>query len=998
MFRVRHSGTRRLCARGAGRFPVTFSSEGLERRVLLSVFTVTTTSNAGAGSLRQAILDANAAAGADEIRFAIPGAVGVVRMIRPATPLPPAGPEAVVIDGTTQPGYAGEPVVEIDGSFAGTSADGLLLGSDGIARGLAVTRFGRYGVVLAGESGRVEACYVGVTPAGEPAGNLAAGVRVEGQRCVVGGQALSQRNVISANGRAGVWVLPSADSTAVRGNYIGTTPRGDAAMGNGAEGILVDTETTGIVVGGSDPALREGNLISGNGASGVHLAAGASAVILGNRIGTDAFGARAVPNGWSPLQLRHAGVSASNPAQLQVGGPSVGARNLISGNAGAGVDIETGAVIQGNYIGTDASGSTAVGNGGDGITITAAASSTRPQSNVHGNLVSGNRGHGVSARNATLVAGGNYVGTNAAGTAPLGNTGDGIRLDNALGTLGKLDDPPRPAPATIDPASTTRNVISANSGNGIHGLPGFGTFENNFIGVDATGSAGLGNGGDGLLLERGLPRVGPRSGFAGANVISANRGHGVVFVGVSSNQQGLFGNRIGTDADGNPSNATLGNAGHGVLVTLSGTLRIGSPTGGNAIAFNGGSGISVESGDASPSRTTSVTISGNSIFSNRGLGIDLVSPADGATGVTPNDTGDLDAGPNALRNFPVIRSAEQVEGGTRVTFAAPGATLGTTIEFFATPAPDPTGFGEGRTYLGSTTWAGNTGTVTLPRALDGWYITATAGTPTSEFSFAFRIGAASVVERRVFYNNSVADGRDPAADARDDAAIAANKTSRTDAAGTLNNITSYPKGLNGVMVDIARLPAGEGPHAGDFDFRAYGPQGWTAGPTPAQVTVRRGAGFNGSDRVTLVWPDADDPLAPAGSRAVANGWLQVTVKASERTGLTGDDTFSFGNLVGESFFFQTPGMTAFRVDRRDWFSARFGVMGVDRDRLDHDRDGVVDLRDVLATRGNIGRSLTLLPGNPPTSKTPDGPGVVVPRTDWTPRRRSVASVLDGMVK
>jgi hypothetical protein len=975
---------------GCAPVPRPFTSERLEQRFLLAVFTVTTTADADPGSLRQAIVEANASPGADEIRFAIPGAVGAVRVIRPATPLPPARPEAVVIDATTQPGYAGAPLVEVDGSLAGAAADGLVVGSDAVVRGLAVACFGRYGVVLSGAFGRVEACYVGVTAAGEPAGNLAAGVRVEGQSCVVGGQAPSHRNVISGNGRAGVWIAGTADGTAVRGNFIGTTPRGDAALGNAAEGVLIDAEATGVVIGGSNPDLREGNLISGNGASGVHVAAGASATLLGNRIGTDAFGARAVPNGWSPLQLRHAGVSATNPSGLQIGGPTRGARNLLSGNAGSGVYvtfIEGSPLLQGNYVGTDATGGTRIANGGDGIGLAFLGSSIRPGCMVSGNLVSGNTGNGISARSVSMVAGGNYVGTNAAGTAPLGNGGDGIRLDNVQATIGKADTKPRPAPSTIDPASTTRNIISANGGNGIHGVPGYGTFENNFIGVDANGSVGIGNGANGLLLERGLPWVGPRVEGTGANVISANRGHGVVIVGVGSGHPGgIYGNRIGTDADGNRSNGALGNAGHGVLVSNSATIRIGSSSRGNTIAFNGGSGVAVEAGDGPASNTRSVTISGNSIFSNGRLGIDLVSPADGATGVTPNDgPADADTGPNGLQNFPVIQAAEQVEGGTRVTFTLAGGTPETRVEFFASPVPDPSGFGEGQLFLGSVAWSSVTSTVTLPRAPDGWYVTATTA-GVSEFSFAFRIGAANVVNRRVFYNNSVADGGDPAADARDDAAIAADKTARTDVLGTLNNITSYPKGLNGVMVDIARLPAGEGPRQSDFVFHARGAQGWVPGPTPVGVTVRRGAGVNGSDRVTLVWADADDPLAPAGSRAVSNGWLQITVKANERTGLTRDDTFSFGNLVGETFFFQTPGMTAFRVDDRDFFTTRNGVRGIDRDRLDHDRDGVIDLDDVRATRANIGRALTLLPGSAAVADAGGGPAAP-PRADWMPQRR-----------
>src|SRR3954471_4171834 len=100
-------------------------------------FLVTTVTDSGAGSLRQAILDANAAAGPDEIRFDIAG--DGVKTIRPTRALPPVV-GAVVIDGTSQPGYAGTPLVQLDGVSAGAETDGLTVAGDGVMRGLAVTR------------------------------------------------------------------------------------------------------------------------------------------------------------------------------------------------------------------------------------------------------------------------------------------------------------------------------------------------------------------------------------------------------------------------------------------------------------------------------------------------------------------------------------------------------------------------------------------------------------------------------------------------------------------------------------------------------------------------------------------------------------------------------------------------------------------------------------------------------------------------------------------
>jgi hypothetical protein len=145
----------------------------------------------------------------------------------------------------------------------------------------------------------------------------------------------------------------------------------------------------------------------------------------------------------------------------------------------------------------------------------------------------------------------------------------------------------------------------------------------------------------------------------------------------------------------------------------------------------------------------------------------------------------------------------------------------------------------------------------------------------------------------VFYNNSAFDGHDPAPNAADDAAIATDKnpvsTSRAPVWGTFS---TYSRGLNGLMVDLAGLPAGTGLSAADFDFSmGNSPDGalWTAAPAPSAVAVRRGAGVGGADRVTLVWPDG----------AIKNTWLRVTVKPTARTGLGTPDVFFFGSYPGE---------------------------------------------------------------------------------------------------
>ncbi len=148
--------------------------------------------------------------------------------------------------------------------------------------------------------------------------------------------------------------------------------------------------------------------------------------------------------------------------------------------------------------------------------------------------------------------------------------------------------------------------------------------------------------------------------------------------------------------------------------------------------------------------------------------------------------------------------------------------------------------------------------------------------------------------RYVFYNHSAFDGDDPAANANDDAAIAPDKQALLpgETAG-FANYTSFAGGINGVMVDIGGLADGAALSAADFAFRlgnTHDPATWTAAPPPTSITVRPAAGADGSDRVTLIWPD----------QAISGQWLQITVLPTENTGLADPDVFYFGNAIGET--------------------------------------------------------------------------------------------------
>jgi hypothetical protein len=164
----------------------------------MAVFTVTTTADSGAGSLRQAILDANAAlSGPREVHFDLPGAG--VHTIAPASPLPEVR-SSLVIDAATQPGYAGTPLVELRGTGAGPGADGLVLAAQNSAvRGRAVNGFGNNGVAVTGDNVSITSNYIGLDAAGNtPRPNGAAGISVTGRSTLIGGPAAAHRKSFQA--------------------------------------------------------------------------------------------------------------------------------------------------------------------------------------------------------------------------------------------------------------------------------------------------------------------------------------------------------------------------------------------------------------------------------------------------------------------------------------------------------------------------------------------------------------------------------------------------------------------------------------------------------------------------------------------------------------------------------------------------------------------------------------------------------------------------------
>ncbi|HKE56253.1 MAG TPA: C25 family cysteine peptidase, partial [Pyrinomonadaceae bacterium] len=288
--------------------------------------------------------------------------------------------------------------------------------------------------------------------------------------------------------------------------------------------------------------------------------------------------------------------------------------------------------------------------------------------------------------------------------------------------------------AILANGSTVRGlIINRFGGNGIS-IQNAGSSGNliagNFIGTNAAGTAASTNGLNGIFIS-GAPNntIGGTT-TADRNVISGNTQNGIAIQNSAATGTLIVGNLIGRNA---ANTAAIPNAQNGIRIDAPSTTIGGAAAGqGNTISGNTQAGVSIINAGSTNNR-----ISRNSIFTNGGLGIDL-----GADGVTPNDPGDGDLGPNNLQNFPVITNA--VQGSTIISFTLNSTASTTfTVEFFFSTTADPSGNGEGQTFLGTmnvtTNAAGNfSGTFTSATTVTaGQIITATATNPTgntSEFS------------------------------------------------------------------------------------------------------------------------------------------------------------------------------------------------------------------------------------------------------------------------
>lgn len=301
------------------------SLEWMESRVLLATFIVTNTSDTNsAGSLRYAINQSNMTPGSNVIDFNI--ANSGVQSIHLTSGLPGIT-VPVTIDGTTEPGYAGTPLIELNGTGAGGNVNGLNISAGNTTiEGLAINRFGGEGIDIsvAGDD-TITKDFIGTDPTGATAeGNLREGVFI---RANANSNTISA-NVISGNQNNGVHLDGSASGSSttstsgdlIAGNIIGLDVTGTVVLGSVGVGIYVQNAPM-TTIGGTTPADR--NIVSGNGAGMQLYDNSDGSVIEGNYVGTDVTGTVALGNNLAGGFLRN-NIAFFGMSNSTVGGTAPG--------------------------------------------------------------------------------------------------------------------------------------------------------------------------------------------------------------------------------------------------------------------------------------------------------------------------------------------------------------------------------------------------------------------------------------------------------------------------------------------------------------------------------------------------------------------------------------------------------------------------------------------------------------------------------------------------
>ncbi|MDX1925336.1 MAG: right-handed parallel beta-helix repeat-containing protein [Pirellulaceae bacterium] len=358
---------------------------------------------------------------------------------------------------------------------------------------------------------------------------------------------------LSIHSARGVGVFLTGSHNRVTGNYIGLDASGVVDRGNLYQGVYVSSTSNFIA----------GNVISGNDANGIWIDGTSAALnsISNNFIGTDWSGAFSIANGL-------------NGVLVTAGDGNSIANNIIAGNGNTGVWIidSVGNSVASNWVGTNALGSSAIGNASTGIRLSDSASGNR----ITGNIISNNRGYGLEMYNGAISnqIGANVIGLTPDGASVLGNSLAGIYDGAGYNVIGGDD-------------RSFLNLISGNRGSGIWLNASNSVIANNYVGTNITGEIARGNAESGILV------TGSNNSIR-ANVTSGNGFHGVAIVNATSTSNTVSSNLIGTNAGGN---VAIQNAFQSVFLSgNSNTLadNVISGSGGNGIRIDGGSSNRIE--------------------------------------------------------------------------------------------------------------------------------------------------------------------------------------------------------------------------------------------------------------------------------------------------------------------------------------------------------------------------------------------------------------------
>lgn len=532
------------------------------------------------------------------------------------------------------------------------------------------------GNVIGGLASKGLGNVTGIELLGRSADNTVSGNRVEGSarggivvtaglRNTIGGVEEGAGNEVVSNTGDGISIGGVSSGNVIAGNFVGSLADGLGRRGNTVNGINLGSSIDNTVIA---------NTVLDNRAAGVSIVKSLPTTIgAGNRV----LG--------NVVQRNATGVSVSASRLQTIGSVADGEGNLISGSLGVGVSIagnssgvvvegnevygnarggmlvtaSTGTTIHANFIGTDVDGTTGLGNKGAGVSFVSTVSRSAAESNVlTGNRIAGNTGAGVSiASNSQFVTvgtpdagneivlngaagvlvgtgsrlntvAGNFIGTDADGSADLGNVGDGVSISasftNTVGgnvIAGNRGAGVRIAGSVASTAAlgnvVSGNEITANRSSGVVVASG----GNHRI-LDNQIFANLSRG---VSVETASVRSQKLGAVIAGNTVTENTSDGIYVTGGGVNT--ISGNYVGTDAGGTEG---LGNQGHGIRLVSSVGNAVGSLTGdsGNTVSANFGDGIRLEGA------STANFIAGNAIFANEANGIGL-----SGKGVTDNIVG-----------------------------------------------------------------------------------------------------------------------------------------------------------------------------------------------------------------------------------------------------------------------------------------------------------------------------------------------------------------------